>query len=276
MKSLEQKIKDLTWFDSISKLKDIFTEIKKSLIKIPNLLNKPSNTTILTISPDGTFAKTEKSDFLAGIGGGATPTLNQVITAGNTATVGSNSVELLRNEDFGFKSNIFTLIDGNASGIIKQEVSNIELTANNTTVNGNRQSKLTLNSGTGVSLRREWQGFATTLNFTQPTSSYTLSIPTGKTGNQTLATLSDIPTILNANSTLDFPSTSASSSSNLPISVPGAVLGDLVTIGSPVPPDGCTFTAFVSASDVVTVRLTNSSGVPVDPDSAVFKVRVFK
>lgn len=193
MKSLEQKIKDLTWFDSISKLKDIFTEIRKSLVKSPDLLNKSSNTTIVTISPDGTFAKTQKSDFLSGIGGGGTtPTLNQVIIAGNTATNGSNTIELFK----GGVSNNFIIGNGllvnPSSSKIEQALTEIDFTATNGTFSGNRESKLTLGAGTGPILRWAWQGFTTTLNFIQPTSSYTLSIPTEKTGNQIVATISDL------------------------------------------------------------------------------------
>lgn len=79
-----------------------------------------------------------------------------------------------------------------------------------------------------------------------------------------------------ASATLDFPSTSAGTSSDLTISLPGAALGDIIGIGVPngsTLSNGC-FTAWVSASGTVTVRFTNNDTLSaLDPASGTFNVK---
>ena len=81
-----------------------------------------------------------------------------------------------------------------------------------------------------------------------------------------------------ASGTLDFPSTGVNASSDLTVPTTGAVIGDIVSIGIPagsvVP--GAVYMAWVSAADVVTIRLANLTAGAVDPASGVFKVRVNK
>lgn len=84
---------------------------------------------------------------------------------------------------------------------------------------------------------------------------------------------------LTATATLDFPSTAASSSSDLTITVTGATSGDVVSLGVPSGsvPSNCTFFAFVSSSDTVTVRLLNMDTVSsADPTSGTFRATVLK
>jgi hypothetical protein len=82
---------------------------------------------------------------------------------------------------------------------------------------------------------------------------------------------------LTGSATLDFPNTAAQTSSDLTISVIGAVLGDAVTVGrSGTIPANATITAFVSAADTVTVRYNNYSAVAQDPASATYNVTVIK
>lgn len=81
-----------------------------------------------------------------------------------------------------------------------------------------------------------------------------------------------------ARATLDFPSTAAQQSSDLTVSVPGAALNDIVSIGVPngsVNANSC-FTAWVSAVNVVSIRLNNYSASAIDPASGVFTVAVFR
>jgi len=84
---------------------------------------------------------------------------------------------------------------------------------------------------------------------------------------------------IGASATLDFPNTAKGESSDLTISVPGAVLGDVVFLGVPA---GSTFIdtdyfAFVSSSDTVTVRFNNyTPKVANDPASGTFKVAIIK
>lgn len=86
------------------------------------------------------------------------------------------------------------------------------------------------------------------------------------------------PQYLTATSALDFANTSAQSSTDLTVTVPGAASGDPVTLGVPngsVNANSC-FTAWVSAADTVTVRFNNYSSGAIDPASGTFRVTVQK
>jgi len=78
--------------------------------------------------------------------------------------------------------------------------------------------------------------------------------------------------------TINFPSTSASSSSDQNITVTNAVIGDVVSLGIPNSTvlSNVFYMAWVSAANTVTVRLINFSNVSVNPDPATFKVFVTK
>jgi hypothetical protein len=83
---------------------------------------------------------------------------------------------------------------------------------------------------------------------------------------------------LTASATLDFASTAASTSTDLTITVTGAVLNDIVSFGVPngsVNANSC-YTAWVSATNTVTIRFNNYSALPIDPASGTFKVSVIK
>jgi hypothetical protein len=87
------------------------------------------------------------------------------------------------------------------------------------------------------------------------------------------------PVALTNSATLNFGNTAAGAATDLTITVTGAADGDAVALGVP---NGSTvangsFTAWVSATDTVTVRFSNSNLVTaLDPASGTFKVRVFK
>lgn len=87
-----------------------------------------------------------------------------------------------------------------------------------------------------------------------------------------------ISKILSASATLNFGSTAAGASTDLTITVTGAVDGDPVFLGVP---NGSTlangvFTAWVSAADTVKVRFTNTNLLAaLDPASGTFRVAVF-
>lgn len=75
---------------------------------------------------------------------------------------------------------------------------------------------------------------------------------------------------------LDFPNTLAGTGSDLTVTVPGAVDGDVVLLGVPAAcmlSDSC-YTGWVSAPNTVTVRLDNYSAAPKDPPSGKFRVVV--
>jgi hypothetical protein len=84
--------------------------------------------------------------------------------------------------------------------------------------------------------------------------------------------------ILSDTATLDFASIPAQLFEGLTVTVTGASVGDVVAIGIPtaaaVP--SSMFTAFVSATDTVTIRAANISLISIDPASGLFKVKVFK
>ena len=84
---------------------------------------------------------------------------------------------------------------------------------------------------------------------------------------------------LTATSTLDFASTNNAAYTDLTVTVTGANLNDVVSLGIPngsVPAANSNFTAWVSAANTVTVRFNNNSGVAQDPASGSFKVFVTK
>jgi hypothetical protein len=82
--------------------------------------------------------------------------------------------------------------------------------------------------------------------------------------------------VLGATATLDFPSTSTYE--DLTVTVTGAAVGDVVSVGVP---NDCMFShafyfGWVSATDTVTVRFLVTGGGPHDPPSSTFKVLVTK
>lgn len=84
---------------------------------------------------------------------------------------------------------------------------------------------------------------------------------------------------LTAQTTLDFPNTTAGNSSELTITVTGATAGSCVAIGIPnasVPAGGCFF-GWVSETDTVTIRYCNTDLlVSRNPDSGTFKIIVIQ
>jgi hypothetical protein len=84
--------------------------------------------------------------------------------------------------------------------------------------------------------------------------------------------------VLTASSALNFPSTSAGSNSDLTIIVTGAADGDAVSLGVPNASinSNSSFSAWVNASNTVTVRFNNYSSGSIDPANGTFKVTVLK
>lgn len=81
---------------------------------------------------------------------------------------------------------------------------------------------------------------------------------------------------LTATASLDFPSTAAGTSSDLTITVAGAVLGSVVSVGVPIAAviANSSYSGWVSAPGVITVRFSNHSGGALDPALGVFTVNV--
>lgn len=86
---------------------------------------------------------------------------------------------------------------------------------------------------------------------------------------------STLTKVLTAAGTLDFASLAAAASADLTLTVTGATVGQSVALGLPTAPAaGVVFTAYVSATNTVTVRATNITGTPVDPASATYRATV--
>ncbi len=83
---------------------------------------------------------------------------------------------------------------------------------------------------------------------------------------------------LTATTSLDFPNTSSQDYSDLTITVTGAANGDAVSLGVPngVIHGMTNYSAWVSATDTVTVRFTNYSGGSINPASSSFRIAVIK
>lgn len=89
--------------------------------------------------------------------------------------------------------------------------------------------------------------------------------------------LGTTPTSLSASATLDFASTAAGAITDLTVTVTGAAVGDVVSIGAPSIPNKGTYFGWVSATNTVTVRYANNDLTTAkDPSSGTFKIKVFK
>lgn len=117
---------------------------------------------------------------------------------------------------------------------------------------------------TSVAAGNRLIGYATAAGLTADT---TLSVSIGEFQSP----------VLTKSATLDFASIATTASADLTIAVVGAAVGDPVSLGLPAAPAaGLVFLAFVSATDVVTVRAMNMTGTGVDAASASYKVAVHK
>jgi hypothetical protein len=83
---------------------------------------------------------------------------------------------------------------------------------------------------------------------------------------------------LTGSANLNFPITLPQTSSELTIAVSGATPGNVVSLGLPagIIPPNCTYIAYVSVGNTVTVRFNNYSAIDIDPGPGVFRVVVFK
>ncbi len=86
-----------------------------------------------------------------------------------------------------------------------------------------------------------------------------------------------IPTYLMNAATLNFPSISTGAcAADQTLTVTGANLGDAVAPGWPALPTGVVGVMLVSATNTVTVRLCNFSGLAVDPPSASYRATIVR
>lgn len=92
----------------------------------------------------------------------------------------------------------------------------------------------------------------------------------------TVTTGATLTKMRTASASLNFPSIAAVSQADLTITVTGAAVGDEVAMALPAAPAaGIVFNAFVSATNVVTIRASNITASAVDPAAATYSVLVF-
>lgn len=94
----------------------------------------------------------------------------------------------------------------------------------------------------------------------------------------TNSTTYTVAKVLTNTATLDFGSTAAQTSTDLTITVTGAAVGDAVYVGVPngSVTNNTSFSAWVSATNTVTVRHNNHSAGASDPASGTFRAVVLK
>jgi hypothetical protein len=98
------------------------------------------------------------------------------------------------------------------------------------------------------------------------------------TDGLTIGSGTAVTKILSTTNSLDFPNTAAQSSSDLPITLTNAALGDAVFLGVPTSAifSGTAYTAWVSATNTVTVRFLNSTSAPLNPAAGIFRVAIMQ
>ena len=105
--------------------------------------------------------------------------------------------------------------------------------------------------------------------------STTFSGPIVSTGGFTAGSGLKLTAVLGASAALNFASIAAAASEDLTITLAGASVNNVVSLGLPAAPAaGLVFNAFVSAANTVTVRASNITGVAVDAASATYSVVV--
>lgn len=119
-------------------------------------------------------------------------------------------------------------------------------------------------------------GSSSTLDFLEGTGITLTMALTGSEVRITPSINSTLASIKTASAVLDFPSTSAQSSSDLTISVTGAALSDVVILGIPNASVNANsdYNAWVSSASTVSVRFNNYSTGAIDPASGTFKIAV--
>lgn len=81
--------------------------------------------------------------------------------------------------------------------------------------------------------------------------------------------------VLKATATLDFASAAASAcSADLTVTITGALVGDLCTVGVPASVTGSVYWCFVGTVNTVTVRHCNVTVGAIDPASGIYAVAV--
>jgi hypothetical protein len=227
----------------------------------------------------------------AGITGGLNNHSGGITNAGNITGVGSNLTASAGLTILTTGNNNLVLDAGTGLVSCNSGISGTTLSLSGSgslsgtlSVTGNvavNSTKFTVASSTGNTLIGGTLGV--TGDMAISTNKFNVAAATGNTslaGTLTVGTAgTPMVTVFSSTSTLDFPNTVPNTSSDLTMSVIGASVGDVVSLG--IPPSSVLansmFTAWVSATNVVTVRFVNvSATVPANPVAGLFRVMVTK
>lgn len=141
-------------------------------------------------------------------------------------------------------------------------------------------TSIKINGSTSGTVTIAPQAAAGTYNFNLPITAGTAGqVLTSQAGGTTAMTWTTLPTVLTATATLDFPSTAASTNSELTVTVTGAAIGDVCLLGLPatIITTNCSYSARVTATNTVTVRFDNTMTLTAaDPTSASYTVKIIK
>lgn len=154
--------------------------------------------------------------------------------------------------------------------------------AGSNTINQTSSFVIDVNKGSAYFIgatQNDWEAFKSwtpALSFSNQEPNIVFAGPaSGSPAAPTFRTLVQADFYKIAQATLDFPATDPQLSSELTIALSGAQIGDPVLLGTPAAPDANScYTAYVSATNVVTVRFNNYSVGIINPGSGLFKVAI--
>lgn len=198
-----------------------------------------------------------------GMNGGAT----HIVSASSASVVHDfnvNSTSAANNTFFRFGNGTVSVASSGVTNIISSTPSiNQSGTAGYTAFNINVTETAT---GSGAKNFAKWAVGGTTMFNVDNAGATTIG-----------AGSNAITKVYSSTATLDFGSIGSNSTAELTMTVTGASTGDSVFLGAPSTIEsGLIFTAYVSATNTVTVRVHNTSGGSIDPASATWRATVIK
>ena len=214
-------------------------------------------------------------------------TVGDTLTGSNNIAIGTNAADNIRFEAAGnvvIGNNVdLPVQNGSNQGVYQNALFITGASGTGTTIAGNvgiavntPTARLHLAAGTATASRAP-------LKFTSGTNLTTAEAGAMEFNGTNLlfspsTTRHTVNHGLTGSATLDFLSTNAQNSRDMTISVTGAAVGDVVSLGVPnaAVNANTSYSAWVSAANTVTVRFNNYSSGTVDPASGLFKVFVTK
>jgi hypothetical protein len=244
------------------------------------LLTSPTNSTGAVASSRLTFVNDVNAGLYLNGGNGANQGGFYMVQKGgsNVFAFGTQSSFLGGSTDNGiiyqYGANDFNFVNPNGTNLTVRSNGNIGI--NNTVpdekleVNGNIKTSGSITPGRWTTATRP----TPTVN----TNPIGFNTDLGSLENYDGTAWYAIPKIIKASATLNFPSTGAHSSSDLTVTVAGAAIRDGVVIHpdpAAIVANSC-YTAWVSATNTVTVRYNHYGSGSSDPASNVFDLTIIK